>query len=76
MTTLAVDGIGDGIATTTVEMTPIGTLVVDLFDTPTKRLIWGGVDRDVLSDKPEKKKKKLTKAVQEMFEHFPPKPEG
>jgi len=37
----------------------IGTLVVDLFDTPSKKLIWRGQASDVLSDKPEKNDKKL-----------------
>jgi hypothetical protein len=67
-------GFGDGIATTTVDYTPIGTLVVDIFDTPTKKLIWRGVATDALSDKPEKNEKKLEKAVSDLFEHFPPRP--
>jgi hypothetical protein len=29
-----------------------------------------------LSDKPEKNEKKVEKAVEEMFKHFPPKREG
>jgi hypothetical protein len=66
-------GWGDGIATTEVENIPVGTLIVDIFDTPTKKLIWRGVARDTLSDKPEKNEKKLDKAVADMFEHFPPK---
>jgi hypothetical protein len=65
---------GGGIATTDVEYTPVGTLVVDIFDTPTKKLIWRGVASDALSDKPEKNEKKLEKVVEEMFKHFPPKP--
>ena len=67
-------GWGDGMATTEVENIPVGTLIVDIFDTPTKRLIWRGVATDTLSDKPEKNEKKLEKAVSEMFEHFPPRP--
>ena len=66
-------GFGNGIAITTVDSTPIGTLVVDLFDAPTKKLIWRGIATDALSDKPEKNEKKLEKAVSEMFHHFPPK---
>jgi len=65
-------GFGDGIATTTVDFTPVGTLVVDIFDTPTKKLIWRGVASDVLSDKPEKNEKKLEKATADLFAHFPP----
>jgi len=33
-------GFGDGLATTTVENTPVGTLMVDLFDSSTHKLIW------------------------------------
>jgi len=69
-------GFGDGMATTTIENIPIGTLVVDMFDTPTKKLIWRGVANDTLTDKPEKNEKKLEKAVSEMFKHFPPKPKS
>jgi Domain of unknown function (DUF4136) len=66
-------GFGPGIATTTVENVPVGTLVVDIFDTPSKKLIWRAQATDVLSDKPEKNEKKLEKSVEEMFKHFPPK---
>jgi hypothetical protein len=45
-----------------------------MFDTTTKQLIWRGSATDLLSDKPEKNISKLNKAVQKMFEHFPPKP--
>jgi hypothetical protein len=69
-------GFGDGIATTEVDHIEIGTLVVDIFDTPTKHLIWRGVASDTLSDKPEKNEKKLEKNVAEMLKNFPPKPKG
>ena len=69
-------GFGDGMAVTNVENLTIGTLVVDIFDTPTKALIWRGIGSDALSDKPEKNEKKLEKAVEEMFKHFPPKSRG
>ena len=60
-------------ATTVVENYTEGTLVVDMFDTNTKKLIWRGSASDVLSGKPEKDTKKLEKAVSKMFDHFPPK---
>lgn len=59
-------------ATTYVEDYTVGTLVVDMFDTNNKRLLWRGSASDVLSGKPEKDEKKLEKAVSKMFEHFPP----
>jgi hypothetical protein len=59
-------------ATTYVEHYTEGTLVVDMFDTKSKKLIWRGSATDALSGKPEKDEKKLDKAVSKMFEHFPP----
>jgi hypothetical protein len=61
-------------ATTYVENYTVGTLVVDMFDSRTKRLIWRGSASDVVSGKPEKDEKKLNEAVSKMFDHFPPKP--
>jgi hypothetical protein len=69
-------GFGDGLATTTVEETPIGTLMVDIFDSSTHKLIWRGVASNTLSGKPEKDEKKLEKAVEEMFKKFPPPAKG
>jgi hypothetical protein len=67
-------GFGDGFGTsaTTEETYKVGTLVVDLFDTNTKKLIWRGSSSDTLSDKSEKNIKNLDKGVQKMFDHFPP----
>ena len=69
-------GFGDGLATTTEEDTPVGTLMVDIFDSATQKLIWRGVATDTLSGKPEKDEKKMDKAVAEMFKKFPPPPKG
>ena len=59
-------------ATTYEENYTVGTLVVDMFDTNTKKLVWRGSASDALSGKPEKDEKKVDKAVAKMFEHFPP----
>lgn len=63
-------------ATTRVEPTPIGTLVVDVFDARTQKLIWRGRATDTLSNKPDKDEKKLEKDVAAMFKHFPPPSQG
>ena len=63
---------GFGDATTTTETYKVGTLVVDLFDTKTKNLIWRGSASDTLSNNSDKNIKNLDKGVQKMFEHFPP----
>jgi hypothetical protein len=65
-------GDGLGTSTTTEETYTVGTLVVDLFDTNTKKLIWRGSASDTLSDKSDKNIKKLNSDVQRMFDHFPP----
>jgi len=57
---------------TTEETYKVGTLVVDLFDTNTKKLIWHGSASDTLSDKSDKNIKTLNSDVQRMFDHFPP----
>jgi hypothetical protein len=64
-------GWGTGMATTTVEEVPIGTLIIDIYDSSTEDLVWRGEARDQLSDKPEKDAKKLEKAVAKMFDKFP-----
>jgi hypothetical protein len=46
--------------------------VVDLFDGKTKNLSWRGSSSDTLSNNSEKNIKNLDKAVQKMFQHFPP----
>jgi len=65
-------GGGFGDATTTTSTYRVGTLVVDLFDSKTKTLIWRGSASDTLSDKSDKNIKHLDKAVDKLFEHFPP----
>ena len=65
-------GSGFGEATTTTGVYQVGTLVIDLFDGKTKNLIWRGSSSDTLSNNSEKNIKNLDKAVQKMFQHFPP----
>jgi Domain of unknown function (DUF4136) len=65
---------GGGIseATTTTETYKVGTVVVDLFDTKTKQLVWRGSASDTLSNNSDKNIKSLDKGVDKMFKHFPP----
>jgi hypothetical protein len=65
-------GGGFGEATTTTETYKVGTLVVDLFDTKTKQLIWRGASSDTLSNNSDKNIKNLDKGVEKMFKNFPP----
>jgi hypothetical protein len=47
-------GGGFGQTTTTVEQIPVGTLVIDMYDGSSKRLVWRGMSTDTLSSKPKK----------------------
>ena len=69
-------GNGFGDATTTEETYRVGTLVVDLFDTNTRALIWRGSTSDVLSNKSDKNIKNLNKGIAKLFNNFPPEPKS
>ena len=60
-----------GISTTTVETVPVGTLVMDVYQTGSHHLVWRGMAHDTLSDNPEKNAKKLAKAIDKMLSKFP-----
>jgi hypothetical protein len=53
---------------------PVSTLVVDIFDGKTKRLIWRGTAKGLNLQKPDPDEKQMGKSIQDMFEKFPPKP--
>lgn len=73
------DGLGGwrwgGLRETTTQAVnyPVGSLVVDLYDAHNHQLIWRGVSSDTLTNNPQKNEKKMDKAVDKMFDHFPPK---
>jgi len=62
-----------GDATTTTETYQVGTLVVDLFDSNTKELLWRGSASGTVSSKSNNNIKNLDKGVQKMFKNYPPK---
>lgn len=59
-------------ATTEIDHVPVGSLILDLYDSGSGRLVWRGQASDELSGKPDKDSQKLEKAVNKMFEKFPP----
>jgi hypothetical protein len=65
-------GGGIGTATTTEDTYTVGTLVIDLFDTNTKKLIWRGSASKTLSNSTEKNIKLIGKAIRKMFDRTPP----
>ena len=66
-------GLGGGEAMSTVTNTREAHLIVDLFDTKSKQLLWRGVSRGELTDKPEVNRKRLFGDINNMFKDFPPK---
>jgi hypothetical protein len=66
-------GGGMGDATTTVNDVPVGTLMIDLYDGKTHQLAWRGTSHEDLSTKASKNISKFDKAVDKMFEKYPPK---
>ena len=68
-------GAGMGSSTTMVSTFVEGTLIVDLFDAGTKKLVWRGIATDTISDNPAKNAEKIQNAAKKMFEKkFPPVP--
>jgi len=51
----------------------VGTLVVDMFDAKTKKLIFRGMGEDEISDQPEQNRKKIDLGAEKMFRNFPPR---
>lgn len=49
-----------------------GTLVVDMYDARTKKMVWRGVATGTASDKASKNTAKAEKALAKMFQRYPP----
>jgi hypothetical protein len=63
-------GMGD--ATTTTEVTKVGTVVVDIFDSKSQQLLWRGKESADLSGHPDRNAKSLAKNLADLFKKFPP----
>jgi len=64
-------GLG-GNAITQVEQIPVGTLIVDIGDSTSKKYIWRGTATGTINSKPDKNAKTIDQEVKKMFEKFPP----
>jgi hypothetical protein len=51
-----------------------GTMVVDVYDTGSKNLIWQATGVGTVTEKPEKREKSIPKTVSKMMKKFPIKP--
>lgn len=69
-------GVGGGMATTNVSEYDykVGTLVIDFYNTTTKKLIWQGINTETVNDKPEKRDKTIPKSVKKLMKKYPVEP--
>jgi hypothetical protein len=65
-------GMGMGMSTTTTEDTKVGTIVVDIFDSQSKQLLWRGKESSDLGNNADKNAKNLSKDMADLFKRFPP----
>lgn len=63
---------GWGTTTVNVSNIAVGTLVLDMVDTSSNQLVWRGIATDSIPKKSEKLEKKIYKAVDKLFRHYPP----
>jgi Domain of unknown function (DUF4136) len=65
---------GDRFGSARLQPVLVGTVVVDLSDARTGAIVWRGLASSDIrpNDKPESRQKKVTKAAQKMFKHYPP----
>jgi hypothetical protein len=66
-------GGGFGTSTTTTVSHPVGSLVIDIFATSDKKILWRGIVQRDVSNKAEKNTKDLDKDISKLFKDFPPK---
>ncbi len=64
---------GTGVTNTTVQEIPVGTLMVDLYDSHTNNLVFRGQAHADLKKNEDKNISLVQKTVDKMFDHFPPK---
>ena len=64
---------GSGITQTTVQQVPVGTLMVDLYDTGTHNLVFRGRATEDVKKNTDKNIATVQKSIDKMFNHFPPK---
>jgi len=66
-------GWGMGHSTTTYQESDyiVGTLVIDLFDAGTKKLIWQGVGSGTVDEDPQRRANKLPQEIGQIFYKFP-----
>jgi hypothetical protein len=68
-------GGGMGMTTASTSTIYIGTVVLDMYDTATKHLVWRGQATKTIDTKakPDKRQKNIDKAAAKMLKNYPPK---
>jgi len=68
-------GMGGGMTTATTSTINIGNVVLDMYDSSTKQMVWRGMASKTLDAgaKPDKKQKNIDKAAMKMLKNYPPK---
>jgi hypothetical protein len=64
-------GIGGGMGGISPQQNVISTMVISLYDTKAKELVWRGIAQDTLNNNGDKNQKEVQKAVQKMFKQWP-----
>ena len=66
---------GGGMATATSSKINVGTLVLDMYDSAQKKMVWTGRATKTLDSggNQEKKQKNLNNAMKKLLKNFPPK---
>jgi hypothetical protein len=69
-------GWGGGSSTTTYSENDYlkGTLVMDVYDNETKKLVWQAVASSTINENPKKREKGIPKTVKKIMKHFPIEP--
>ena len=67
---------GGGLGSARVQPVLVGTLVVDISDARTKKIVWRSLTSSDITptDKPESRDKDVAKATKKMFRNYPPRP--
>lgn len=64
-------GIGGGMGGISPEQNVVSTMVVSLYDTKARELIWRGIAQDTLNNNGNKNQKEVQNAVNKMFKQWP-----
>lgn len=64
---------GFGESRTTVRNVPEGHLVIDMFDTHNKQLIWRGISQGEVNSNPDKQRRAIYEDIHKLLYSFPPK---